>query len=335
MRKLFGTGLIATKEPVTFTAACAIERDYIYIASKPDRIDSEEAFSRLFFFDQQNINQPWLHHDLPDWDVVSVCTHANAFGAKRVYCALSRNGNIEYRWPGGELFERIEEAGVDRSTLPIFGYVNAIREIAGQLYVCGSGGQIYMRVGGRWLNIAPALKRPAQAPTPGLVFNAIEGDSHDFSAIDGNAADNIYVVGNDGEIQHFNGVEWGRSMAPNDEILTSVHCAADGQVWVCGFNGTLLRGTHEFGFIELSAFDDNMIFNSVITFENVPYMAASEGLFRLHGGKIELVMNGDEPAMRDVFSLDVRDGVLWCFSYTAIARFDGTDWLHISHPDNA
>ena len=42
---------------------------------------------------------------------------------------------------------RIAEAGVARIELTVFSYVNAIREIAGRLYVCGSGGQVYMRVG--------------------------------------------------------------------------------------------------------------------------------------------------------------------------------------------
>lgn len=184
-------------EPVTFTAACAIERDYIYVAGKPDRMDSEGAFSRLFFFDEQNLSHPWALHDLPDWDVVSLCTHGNAFGAPRVYCALSRNGEIEYRWPGGEHVERIDEAGVARTALPVFGYVNAIREIAGQLYVCGFGGQVYMRVGSDWLHIAPAFKTPAQAPSAGLAVNSVNAEPHNFAAIDGFASDDIYVVGDD------------------------------------------------------------------------------------------------------------------------------------------
>jgi hypothetical protein len=82
----------STLSPVTFTAACAIERDYVYVAARLDSMDSDDEFSRFFFFDEQNAKQPWLHHDLPDWDVVSLCTHANAFGTRRVYCALSRNG---------------------------------------------------------------------------------------------------------------------------------------------------------------------------------------------------------------------------------------------------
>ena len=323
------------QEPVTFTAACAIERDYIYVAGKPDSLDSEEAFSRLFFFDEQNAGRPWAHHDLPDWDVVSLCAHANAFGVKRVYCALSRNGEIEYRWPAGEHVERIEEAGVARTALPIFGYVSAIREIAGQLYVCGSGGQVYLRVGADWLHIAPALKTAAHAPSPGLALNSINAEPHNFAAIDGFAADDIYVVGENGEIQHFDGVEWTRSATPTDEILTAVHCAEDGAVWACGFNGTLLRGNHDSGFTELSAVDDNMIFSSVVTFAGAAYLASSEGLLRFDGNAIKAVAEAGEVSVPDVMSLDVRDGVLWCFGYTSFARFDGTRWTRINHPDNS
>lgn len=133
------------QQPVTFAAACALERDYVYLAGKPDGMDGDDASSRLLFFDGQNTSGPWAHHDLPDWTVVSLCVHANAFGAKRVDGAHSRNGDIEYRWSGGEHTEHMSEAGVARAALPVFGYVNAIREISGQLYVCGSGGQVYLR----------------------------------------------------------------------------------------------------------------------------------------------------------------------------------------------
>lgn len=162
----------------------------------------------------------------------------------------------------------------------------------------------------------------------------INTEPHNYAAIDGFVVDDIYVVGDDGEIQYIDGVEWARSVTPTDEILTSVHCADDGTVWACGFNGTLLRGNHNDGFTELSAVDDNVIFSSVTTFAGATYLAASEGLFCFDGNAINPVIDAGGSAVSDVMSLDARDGVLWCFGYERLARFDGARWAHFTHPDN-
>ena len=59
-------------EPVRFQAACAIESDYVFIAAKPESLDEDQAFTRIFYFDQQNAT-PWRHVDIPDFTVAGVC----------------------------------------------------------------------------------------------------------------------------------------------------------------------------------------------------------------------------------------------------------------------
>ena len=125
-------------EPVRFQAACAIESDYVFVAAKPESLDEDQAFTRIFYFDQQNAT-PWRHVDIPDFTVAGVCVAQHALGRVRSYVSISNNGVLHIANPQGIRQERIAEAGLERSEPPIYGYINALREIGEQLYACGGG----------------------------------------------------------------------------------------------------------------------------------------------------------------------------------------------------
>ena len=323
-------------EPVTFQAACVIEADYVYIAAKPDALHSEENFARLFFYDAQNKTTLWLHHDLPDWKVASMCVVSKQTTRPRMYAALSEHGDIEFTWPGGRSVESIAGAGLRLSEPPIFGYVKSIREIAGELYVCGSGGQVYRREEGTWNHIAVSLKAHASAPQSGSFTIDKDFGKHEFSDIDGYESSDLYVVGGDGDVFHFDGQTWSRCNTPTDEILLSVVCSPNKEVWIAGFNGTLLCGNVDNGFREYSNYDDNMIISSVALFDETPYLAANEGLFFFDKKtkRIVRVKSKLQPEIADANVVVVRDGVLWSFGYKDIAFFDGKSWTRVDHPDN-
>ena len=324
-------------EPVTFRAACAIEADYVYVAAKPDALHSEEDFTRLFFYDAQNRATPWLHHDLPDWEVASMCVVAKQTTTPRMYAALSEQGDIEFTWPGGRSVESIAGAGLRMSAPPIFGYVNSIKEIAGELYVCGSGGQVYRRMEGAWTHIAESLKAPATAPQSGAFTVDKDFGKHQFSDIDGYDSSDLYVVGGDGDVFHYNGQAWSRCETPTDEILLTVICSAKKEVWVAGFNGTLLCGNIDDGFTEFSNYDDNMIISSIALCDSTPYLATNEGLFYFDRTqrRIRSVETKLQPEITDANVVATRDGVLWSFGYKDIAYFDGKTWTRVDHPDNS
>jgi hypothetical protein len=329
---------MASKEPVTFKAACAIESDYIYVASKPDALDSEEEFTRLFFYDAQNKAAPWLHHDLPDWSVVSLCVVKKTATTPRMYAALSKHGEVELTWPGGgRAIEQIEGAGLKRDTPPIYGYVNSIKEIGGALYVCGSGGQVYQRENGSWKHIAETLMSAVRLPEVGSPTLQRDIGQRDFSDIDGYSSTDLYVVGGDGEIHHFDGTTWTRCKTSTEEILNAVHCDPQGRVWVCGFNGTLLCGDFRIGFKELSRYDDNMIFSSLTSLNGVIYLASDEGLYFVNNenGRIEKVKAALSPDLIDANVVISVDDVLWSIGYKDIAYFDKKKWTRINHPDNS
>jgi len=249
--------------PITFDKCLAIEDDYYMFSSRPDGIDDSAEFSRIFFYDAQSSGDPWRHLDLPNFTTVSICSSIKAMGDKRKYVILSKNGEISVYWPGGASTENIAEAGVDKE-LPIYGYLNSLKEINGALYACGGGGQIYKRGKNGWCDIAGKLRKQSPIPKANLALNTLEtGD--DISDIDGYSEDNIYAAGRDG-IYHFDGKLWSEVDISTDEIIMSISCAPDGVIWACGFNGAILRGDFKNGFKDISHYDDNMILTKMVFF---------------------------------------------------------------------
>ncbi|MDQ8731071.1 hypothetical protein [Bradyrhizobium sp. LHD-71] len=318
---------MALKEPVTFRAGCIIERNYLYVAAKPNSLDSEEEYSRMFFYDGQNSSAPWVRHDLPNWTVVSVCVFKDMHDGTRKYAALSKHGEIEYTWPGGSVIETIDGAGLKEAHGPAYGYTSSIREIDGVLHACGTGGQVYRRGQDGWSHIAESLKSPA-----GLGSTEAIGQ-HDFSDFDGFGLGDIYVASGNGEIHHFDGKTWQRCQTATTEILTAIHCADGNDVWACGFNGVLLRGNSQDGFAAISSGSDTAIFTTITRFENKTYIGSSEGLF-VYDDQNDCVKRVAADLAETCLVLDVKDGVLWSFGYDDIVSFNGKTWVRLEHPDN-
>lgn len=326
-----------SKEPVTFSAGCAIENDCLYLAAKPDKLDAEDEFARMFFFDAQNTAQPWVHHDLADWQIVSVCVASRSGASGREYCALSRHGDVEFTWVGGKRIEHIDGAGLRRVTPPIYGYVKAIRELAGNLYVVGSGGQVYRRNGGQWNGIADALRKPAVAPKSAVDAAGLDIGGKEFSDIDGVAGDDLYVVGGNGEIFHYDERSWAEceAEAPS-RPLTCVRAVSTSEIWVCGFGGVLLRGNARTGFSSAGSCSEILLFSSLAVLAGRVYLASNKGIFALSDdGIIRRVKTGLVPEVDDANIIDVKDGILWSIGYKDIVSFDGTRWRRLEHPDNA
>ena len=253
-----------------------------------------------------------------------------------MYCALSKQGQIEYRWPDGSKTEEIPGAGLLGTDHPIYGYVNCIKQIGNFLYVCGAGGQVYKRNENSWSHIAAPLKYPARPPTPSS--NSIDKNIgiHDFSWIDGYSENDLYVVGGRGAIFHFDGKDWRKCESSSSEILTCILCRPNNEVWVCGFNGTLLRGNAASGFKELSRYDDNMNFSSMASCGAITYLSSNEGLHYYDESrkKIRRIKKFSDINIFDANYLDCADGILWSVGHKDIISFDGKKWTRIDHPDN-
>jgi hypothetical protein len=328
---------------VTFTHGCVFERDFAYVAATLDSLHSEDRFTRVFVFDDQKAEDKWVHHDLPDWKVASVCIRSATSVRPRMACSISENGDVEMTFVGGEIVEKIPDAGLLDDDSPGYGYVNAIREIGNRLYVCGFSGQVYRRDDQGWTHFDEGLLQPID-DTDKIVQALMVEDSDllqaafdatmSLSDINGINEADIYTVGDEGRIYHHDGNSWTQIASPVDEDLARIKCISEKEVWICGYNGALLLGNWRDGFKDVSSVDDNDYFLSVEKYHGMVYLATESGLFTFDGNKIRPLKSGLKPELKDGHILEVKDGVLWSFGFKDLAWFDGKQWTRVHHPDN-
>jgi hypothetical protein len=315
---------------VTFTAGVAVNRDMFYIVTVPDDLQKSEydAYSRMVFYQGQTKDK-WFHHDLPNWRVQSVCFPDVQPDQVRVVYSLSEDGGIEKYSRNGSVIEQISDAGLSSGT-PGYGYVNRIRHIGGELYVCGYNGQIYKQTEVGWSHVQSGLlQKPAI--TAEQAISSIE-NALSLTDINGFNSTDIYTIGNGGFVAHYNGTTWKKLAITTDEDLNCIYCDDRGVV-IVGFNGTVLTGDAKQGFVDLSSIEDNNYFYSVTKYQGLIYLGANDGLFVMDK-KISLVPESKKFKLDEVQHVEAKDGVLWVLARKSLVRFDGTNWECFKHPDN-
>jgi hypothetical protein len=323
-----------------FLDGCVLEHDFIYMAAHLDDLEYEKyAHTLMIGFDAYSIGygevgNGWWGHDL-NMDIVSLCVKKATNNSDRMICALSKEGEIElYSSKAGKgVTEKIPDAGLRLSEYKggAVGYVTHIREIGGRLYVCGMSGQVYAReASGKWVHHDEGLFRPS----------AYDDDSDDdpvnlFNCIDGNDARDLYVVGDDGVAFHHDGYMWSKLDVPTTEHLQWVRCYGRDEVYLCGYNGVLLKGNARDGFKDVSTVEDNYTWWCLCKFQDKVYLSAVEGLFAWDGQKIAKVVTGLQPEVETWrVDADPAGKSLWSFGVKDLVRFDGQHWQRFHHPDN-
>lgn len=322
-----------SKVPVSFLKCRLIEENYFLIASKPDGLDESTEFTRLFFYDDLEPVSKWNRWDLPGFGLADICIVRESIPGARCYAALSKEGAVSYSGAGKQWTEKVGESGVKtRDATPVFGYLNALKEIAGDLYACGGGGQIYRRHDGRWRDIAGDLRRGTPDFSKPVPSNQVELPE-DFSGIDGYSSDDVYVTGMNG-IYHFNGTAWKKCLAPTDEMLTAIMCTEGGLVWACGFNGTVLRGNARNGFEDVSHYEDNMILTSIEMSDGGILFSSNDGVYKLpmgaHGQKLPKVQS-----MQDCEHASSLGKTMIAVGAKKVMVNHNGSWTELVHPDNS
>jgi hypothetical protein len=146
------------------------------------------------------------------------------------------------------------------------------------VYAGADGGHIYLWNGKTWAQ----------------VFQGSDDGSDDIAAFGGNAPDNIYAVGVQGTLLHFDGMGWRRlalppPMAPR-ENLTGVHVRPNGEVFIStaltATEGRLLHGS-ETGLAELARSQSPLIAMGVIGDRLL--FATGDGVAEFRGGRVDMI----------------------------------------------
>lgn len=329
----------------TIETACLIRGDLALLNTSIDSLPQGDwDFSRVSTYEFTDEINPWGYRDY-DWVVVSVCVWV----ATALRAVLSREGEVRLYGPGGkpDRTYQVPEAGVFGEAAAGFGYVNRIRAVGDQLYVCGQSRQVYRfewdgqdLATGRWEDMAGPMRQPPMPEPPdGTDEEAFdrwldENDAIDFTDIGGPASNDLYAIGD--ETWHWDGRTWRQLTLPTDEPLAALKVLNDKELVLVGHNGTVLHGNAQSGFTELSAIEDNQNFTGVEWFDGRLFLASNFGLFVYdpQSKRIAPYATGLKPELKDAHLLEAKDGVLWSFGFKDLAWSDGHRWTRVDHPDN-
>ena len=359
-----------------FVRAKAGTENVLMLATVPDLDEyREEWFTRVSRFDRREGGQ-WFYDDYQQ-TIVDFTVHQETGTGRRYFVSISNEGEI-HGFGDQQFDEEIPGAGVYRENrdreAPGGGYMHAISHVGEHLYACGDSGQFFKRVSpDNWQQLDLSLLEDVRERTlarlryeselrtrdPSLSDDEILRRALDegpffqtslFYDVAGPAEDQIYIAGSINEARgagfvgglwFWTGRETRRLDVPTTEVLSSIHVQSADIIWVIGRNGTLLRGNHRDGFVDLSGTNDNQLWQSITMLDGVVYLASGgypQGLFRFDphspGAGIVPVRTGLDPEHTDVHIVDAAGDALWSIGFRDIARFDGRTWERIHHPDN-
>jgi hypothetical protein len=276
------------------------------LALADDSIDATSIpHSQIVFWQAGN----WGNSGQVNFTVVSVsiCTHPI-----KQMIAVGPFGEA-FLTGAGEMHEEKVESGDDTPSKR--GMLRSVRGIGGRAYAAGMNRQVYRRdERGLWTCIDLEM-RPAKGQVVG------------FESIDGFGPGDLYAVGWEGEIWHFDSAHWHQADSPTNFVLTDVCCAADGNVYACGRRGTLLMGRDDrWRVIDHGSMTEDIW--SLAWLKGHLYAATYRGLFRLDGGKLNFVEIGEDPPST-YFRLSATQDVMWSIGSKDVMAFDGIAWKRV------
>lgn len=315
---------------VTFQGAAALGPDRLWLTAALDALPERSYATRMFEYDRLRPS-PWRHRDLP-WRDVALARYVERPGSGPAVCAVSDEGQVHMITAEGTVQEDIPGAGLVKPGAKRHGHVLSVRQTGDHLYASGAGGQVYRRSApGRWDHMDDGLLQPGDG-TDRLLLYAVGGPAED----DLYAAGDIPGHGSPGRLYHWNGSSWRQLQIPPVRGLNAIFTSAGGRVWLAGLRGALLAGDHRAGFRPVLSGPSPHLFHDVLVREGVVYLASNHGLFRHDPDRRAAVRvrTGLDPELSYVSRIQAFGDVLWCVGPKDVARFDGSRWARIHHPDN-
>ena len=318
---------------VTITSGCAVDGDTYYLSCRLNNLPIDESYSRLFFY-QEKTEEKWFYHDLPKWNVVSTCFKPSTPTDERAVCALSEEGDVEILMRSGTIIEKICDAGLEEDSG--IGYLTRIRSIDGDLYACGDQNQVYKRNNGQWNHIdegilvSSGIEIPAEAKnTRAAILNAVREESCLYD-IAGQTSGDIYAVGANGCILHYNGIKWSKTKQITAADLYEIHITKSNDVIIVGSKGTVISGNKKSGFKVEARKKYDCDFTSISEHQGELFIGASDGIYKkTDTNLIRLPLN-----LHDISNIQSSGKVLWAASSSKLLKYENQQWSIIKHTDN-
>jgi hypothetical protein len=242
---------------------------------------------------------------------VSVCHRP----AERLI-AIGPNGEVQAIGGGQSMQE--EPVGDGTRSPRTRGPLREVRGIAqGRAYAVGTTRQAYVREAP---NVWRCIDETARRAGESLIAKS-------FESIDGFCEDEIYAVGWDGEIWHFDGSRWDEIASPTNLGLHRIRCAEDGTAYACGKVGTLLRGRgRTWTVVDHQATKEALW--GLEWFAGHLYVSSTRFVYQLKGDELRRI-DFDKNPPETCYHLSAADGVLWSIGARNVMEFDGGKWSEV------
>ena len=202
----------------------------------------------------------------------------------------------------------------------------------GTLFVCGDQQTVLKRTG-------PAEYERIHFKKGGRKLRTHES----WEAIDGYAANDIYVTGKDigqGSLFHFNGADWTEMRMPKeiaDFQGRALCCAPDGYVYVAALNGALIRGNAELGFETVVDPADSKIAEiygpkAMTFFKGKLYVSTLGWLYTPVDGNWQPVKSEKGFQPLSFMGVSSNDDVMLQYGEFGVSIYDGEVWSQIYSP---
>jgi hypothetical protein len=151
-------------------------------------------------------------------------------------------------------------------------------------------------------------------------------DTFDGQAIHGSGIDDVYAVGRDGQVWHFDGTQWLQEAVPTSVTLTCVICIGNNVVYAGGHQGVLLEKKAGTWRIIETTINDNIW--DLEWFNNELYASTLKHVYQLDKNDLSIVDFGEDTP-KSCYQLSAGNGIMWSNGETDIMSFDGTKWTRI------
>ncbi|GGC25633.1 hypothetical protein [Pseudoduganella buxea] len=191
--------------------------------------------------------------------------------------------------------------------------------INGYTYSVGTGRRVYRRTAvGKWLRIDNGLPQTESSTAQG------------FSDLDAFSESDMYAVGGNGDVWHFDGAKWTQQGFPSNVELATVTCAGDGNVYISGEGGSLWVGNKS-TWKRIYKGSSSILWNDVLWFQDKLWLA-SDYQFRQWNGKELVPVKHEGENVYITGHMDAYDGILVVASLDTVMQFDGKSWQVLVAP---
>ena len=291
-----------TLSELTIRTAVVREPDTGYVLACDPETEEAEPHVRIFKWHRGSLSDSWAN-----FNAHRICLTSSP---KIALVFLSPSGNYAIHSTeslAGNVFEDSKPAPKS----PRYSDIRALSEIDGKAYAAGLGGAVYRldKFEG-WTRIDDGLP-----------------DSFGIEAIHGFGHSDIYTVGSGGEAWNSNGRDWTKIDLPTNAYLTCVKCAGDGNVYIAGHDGILLRGRdRSWEIIDTDDMDSDIW--DLEWFKGELYLSTMSALYKLDGDLVQGVKFGKDTP-KSYYHLSAVEDAMWSIGGFDVMSFDGKKWRRV------